>query len=139
MLFLVVDVPKITDSRMADVLRGSPWEILRTFLSLDILLPLRTTERFWNKGDKHGTCGDIFRYLLLSDEGHNAFPLHQGIATLLPDSQSSGSTSPDVGDIWGYRSSTVTWPNVLATQYSTQYRFGWDEIWPDLSDFLNNN
>ena len=31
---------------MYDVLRGSPWEILRAFLSPDILLRLRTTERF---------------------------------------------------------------------------------------------
>ena len=69
-----VVLTQITDSRMADVLRGSPWEILRTFLSLDVLLRLRTT----------GTYGDIFHYLLLSDEGHNAFPYIRALLHCCP-------------------------------------------------------
>ena len=51
---------------MYDVLRGSPWEILRAFLSPDILLRLRTTERYWNKCDNYGPYGDFFLFLLKS-------------------------------------------------------------------------
>ena len=47
---------------MYDVLRGSPWEILRAFLSPDVLMRLRTTERYWNKGDKYGPYGDFFLF-----------------------------------------------------------------------------
>ena len=51
---------------MCDVLRGSPWEIIRVFLSPDILLRLRTTERYWNKGDIYEPYGDFFLFLLKS-------------------------------------------------------------------------
>ena len=53
---------------MGDVLRGTPWEIFRTFLSPDVLMQLRTTARYWNKGDKYGPYGDFFLFLLKSGE-----------------------------------------------------------------------
>ena len=51
---------------MYDVLRGSLWEILRAFLSPDVLMRLRTIERYWNKGDNYGPYGDFFLFLLKS-------------------------------------------------------------------------
>ena len=51
---------------MGDVLNGTPWEILRAFLSPDVLMRLHTTARYRNKGDKYGPYGDFFLFLLKS-------------------------------------------------------------------------
>ena len=51
---------------MCDVLLGPPWEILRAFLPPDVLLRLRTTARYWNKGDNYGPYGDFFLFLFKS-------------------------------------------------------------------------
>ena len=91
--------------------------ILRTFLSLDVLLRLRTTERFWNKGERYGTYGD-FSVICYNRTKDIMLSSTRSIATLLPGSESSGSMSPDLG-IWGHGSSTVSWPNVAAAQYCT--------------------
>ena len=134
---------------MGDVLRGSPWEILRAFLSLDVLLRLRTIERYWNKDDNYRPYGDFFHFLLQSGghdasivpvEGHSTYTQHQVIGALRSESESSGSLSSDLGEIWGYGRPTspsrggqsafeALWPTVAAAEYCTKTHFEWDELW----------
>ena len=94
---------------MCDVLPGSPWLTLRPFLSLDVFMRLRTTARYWNQGESYGPYDDSFRFILLSNEGHETLSL----------SQHQGTLSPDWGHIWGYAPPVVydwkicglTWAN----------------------------
>ena len=73
---------------------------------------LRTTERYWNKGERYGPYDDFFRYIFLSNEGYDA------------PAQIQDTPSPDLGEIWSFAHPIV---------------YELDVLWPDPPPELRRN
>ena len=53
---------------MKEILYGSEWDMIGLLLTTDDVVKLRTAARRWNVGDRYGSLGDTFFWMLKMEQ-----------------------------------------------------------------------